>query len=373
MSTDLYRRLQQHLDRMPVPFPTTSSGVEIRILQRLFTEEQAEAALALSMVPEGATTILKRLPSSWSLERLISVLDVMTANGLVERAKIRKQVRYSKAVLAVGIYERQLTRLTPELQRDVEQYFDEGFGRAFHSVTPPQLRVVPVNIDLRTTRAVTTYDDVRGFVTAAEGPFAVMDCICRRGRDLLGQPCRQTSLRTTCMTFGAVARGMVDSGAAHYIDREAVLGILTAADREGLVLEPQNTVEPWFICCCCGCCCGVLRSAKQLPEPAAHLSSNYVAASDAEICSGCAVCETRCQMDAVRMTNGSAAIDTSRCIGCGLCVTTCTTGAMQLSVKQSRSQPSPSTPALYLSMYRDRFGLYETAKALGKALLQRQV
>jgi len=36
-SESLYRRLQQHLDRMPVGFPATQSGVEIRILQRLFT------------------------------------------------------------------------------------------------------------------------------------------------------------------------------------------------------------------------------------------------------------------------------------------------------------------------------------------------
>jgi len=38
-SESLYRRLQQHLDRMPVGFPATRSGVEIRILERLFTPE----------------------------------------------------------------------------------------------------------------------------------------------------------------------------------------------------------------------------------------------------------------------------------------------------------------------------------------------
>ncbi len=49
---DVYRRLQRHLDKMPVAFPATESGVELRILRRLFTPEEAEVALLLSAVPE---------------------------------------------------------------------------------------------------------------------------------------------------------------------------------------------------------------------------------------------------------------------------------------------------------------------------------
>ena len=373
MPSDLYRRLQQHLDRMPVPFPATKSGVEIRILQRLFNAEEAEAALALSMVPELPTIIRKRLARTWTLDTLVAVLESMVEKGLIERVTTRRRKRYAKSILAVGIYERQLTRLTAALQRDVEEYFEEAFGAAFHSVKPHQMRTVPVKIDLTPERTVASYDDIRGFVAETDGPFAVMDCICRHGRDLLGEPCRQTALRSTCLTFGPAARGMVASGAAHFVEREQTLEILTLADREGLVLQPQNTTEPIFVCCCCGCCCGVLRSAKSLPEPARLFATNYSAASDGEICSGCAICESRCQMDAIHVTDGSSAVDVSRCIGCGLCVTTCATGAMRLVANPSSTQPAATTPALYLKMYRERFGTYEMAKALGKAVLGRQV
>jgi Na+-translocating ferredoxin:NAD+ oxidoreductase subunit B len=373
MPSDLYRLLQQHLDRMPVPFPATKSGVEIRILRRLFTEEEAKAALALSMVPERPATIRKRLAGTITLDRLVALLESMVEKGLIERVKIRNRKRYAKSILAVGIYERQLTRLTAELQSDVEEYFEEAFGGAFHSVRPQQMRTVPVKIDLTPERSVASYDDIRGFVTQTDGPFAVMDCICRHGRDLLGEPCRQTAMRNTCLTFGAAARGMVASGAARFVQREETLEILTLADREGLVLQPQNTTSPLFICCCCGCCCGVLRSAKCLPEPASVFTTNYRAASDDEICSGCAECESRCQMDAVSMIEGSSAIDVARCIGCGLCVTTCATGAMRLVANPSSSQPPRTTSALYLKMFRERFGTYEMAKALGKALVGRQV
>ncbi len=38
----VYRKLQQHLDKFPIGFPPTDSGVELRILRYLFTEAEAE-------------------------------------------------------------------------------------------------------------------------------------------------------------------------------------------------------------------------------------------------------------------------------------------------------------------------------------------
>jgi electron transport complex protein RnfB len=370
---DLYRRLQQHLDRMPIPFPATASGVEIRILRTLFTPEEAEVALALSAAPELPATILKRLPATWPMGRLTEMLAAMAGKGLIEKVKIRGARRYAKSVLAVGIYERQLTRLTPDLQRDVEQYFEEAFGEAFHSARPQQMRTVPVDIKIAVAHPVATYDDIRGFVAATNGAVAVMDCICRHGRDLLDEPCRQTRVRTTCLTFGPAAHGMVASGAGRFITSGEALEILTLADREGLILQPQNTADPLFVCCCCGCCCGVLRSAKRHPAPAQLFAANYRAAVHADDCIGCATCEPRCQMEAVHLSDGTAEVDPARCIGCGLCVTTCATGAMRLEAKVPSTQPPRNTPSLYMKMYRERFGAYETAKALGKALVGRRI
>jgi len=37
----VYRELQQSLDKLPISFPATESGVEIRILKRLFSPEKA--------------------------------------------------------------------------------------------------------------------------------------------------------------------------------------------------------------------------------------------------------------------------------------------------------------------------------------------
>ncbi len=54
---DVYERLAKHLDNLPASYPATDSGVELRILKRLFTPEEAEAAMALTMFPEPADAL----------------------------------------------------------------------------------------------------------------------------------------------------------------------------------------------------------------------------------------------------------------------------------------------------------------------------
>jgi electron transport complex protein RnfB len=43
--TDVYKKLAKHLDNLPAGYPSTESGVELRILKRLFTPEEAEIAM----------------------------------------------------------------------------------------------------------------------------------------------------------------------------------------------------------------------------------------------------------------------------------------------------------------------------------------
>lgn len=368
---DLYRRLQQHLDTLPIPYPATESGVEIRILERLFTREQAYLALSLGMVPETAEVIAKRVGPSWTADRLSAALDAMGRRGLINCLPSAQGTKYGLAPWAVGIYEGQLATLTPELQKEFDLYLEEGFSRALHAVKTPQLRSVPVNAAFAPDRHVAPYDDMRAVVAGSPGPFAVMDCICRKGRDLLGEPCPHTNLRQSCLSLGPAARTMIERGVGREITRSQMLRILEVADREALVLEPQNTEDPLFICCCCGCCCAVLRSAKMLPDPASYFGARYRAAADPELCAFCRVCETRCQMEAIRYEDEIASVDPARCIGCGLCVASCATGGMHLVEREDAPRPPADTPRLYLQIFRERFGTVATVKAVGKAILHK--
>src|ERR1035437_8637605 len=160
-SETLYRRLQRHLDRMPVGFPPAPSGVEIRILERLFTPEEAEIALDLSAILEPAAAIHRRFGGRITLEELRRKLERMAAKGVVLSFPVAGEMRFGKLISASGMYERQLKPLPPEFERDPRQYFDEAFGRAFHTGKTPQLRIVPVNKQIAVERGVTTYDRIR--------------------------------------------------------------------------------------------------------------------------------------------------------------------------------------------------------------------
>ena len=58
---DTFQQLARHLDNLPAGFPATESGVELRILKRLFTAEEAEIAVNLTLVPEPASAVAQQL------------------------------------------------------------------------------------------------------------------------------------------------------------------------------------------------------------------------------------------------------------------------------------------------------------------------
>ncbi len=55
-----YEKLANELDRIPNGFPRTRSGVELKLLARLFTPEDAALASTLSMEPKSLNEIADR-------------------------------------------------------------------------------------------------------------------------------------------------------------------------------------------------------------------------------------------------------------------------------------------------------------------------
>lgn len=373
-SLDVYRELRRQLDRLPVPYPETESGVEIRILKHLFTPEEARAALWVSAIPEPLGTICRRAKGEMSKEELGATLERMARKGVILRSDGKRGPVYGKSPLVLGMYEAQVDRLTPEFEKDCRAYFDERFGRELlHKERTPQMRTVPVNESIKLQYPVASHDDIRKYVETAEGPFAAIHCICRQGRDLTGEPCKQTHERRNCLLMGVFARMTMEAGIAQELSREGMLAKLDEADREGLVLQPQNTQAPLFVCCCCGCCCGILTAAKKLERPAESFQTDYVAEVAAEFCEICGTCVTRCQMDAIAASDEVPKVEEERCIGCGLCVTSCPSGAMGLRRLEGKKRVPADMQALYSTMYQERFGRAGAAVALAQHLLGRRV
>ncbi len=357
---------------MPVPYPPTESGVEISILKRLFTPDEARIALLLSAIPEPVETIHRRARREMTLDQLRETLARMAEKSAIQKLPGKKGPRYGKAPLVVGMYEGQVNRLSAEMERDVRAYLTESLGKELLGPRTPQMRTVPVHKSIPVERAAASHDDIRRHVQAIPGPFAVIPCICRQGRALTGEPCKQTSQPRNCLMLGAAAEMMTAKGIAQPVTREEMLGFLEQADREGLVLQPQNTTDPLFVCCCCGCCCGILTTAKRLPNPAEFFQADFVAAVDYDRCQVCGTCETRCQMNAINAAEGPPQVAEGRCIGCGLCVTTCPSEAMRLERKERRPPPPKDTTALYATLFKERYGQLGAAAAVARYWMGRK-
>lgn len=336
MSTDVYEKLAMHLDELPGGFPRTESGVEMRILRRLFSPEDAELALHLTLIPEEPRVIARR--ARITVAQLVPRLEEMEKKGLILVMRQKDEAPlYMAQQFVVGFWEAQVNKLDRELVEDFEEYLPSVFDLRSWRKTP-QLRTIPVNKSINVEREVMPYERVEELVRAHER-FAVSNCICRQEHHILGKGCDKPL--ESCLTFGMAAETVVRNGRGRAISRDETLAILERAEETGLVLQPANAKDPLFICTCCGCCCGVLRSIKRDPRPASLVSSPFCASLNADTCTGCATCVERCQMEAIRLDDSKAVLNLDRCIGCGLCVSRCPTDSLSL-VRKSEQRYVPA-------------------------------
>ena len=353
----VYRDLQKHLDSLPIGYPATESGVEIRILKRLFTPEEARMATKLSIIAEPLSEIYQRVKNTRvSIEKLEQVLDRMVHKGTIMVNTRDGEKYYRNAMLAVGMFELQVNRLTKGFVEDLLQYLDEAFAEELYRTKIPQLRTIPVEKSIPYERHVSTYDDVRQIVESLDGPIVVANCVCRQAKDVIGESCTCTNLRETCLVFRGAAKHHLDLGLARPITKKEAFDILDKAEEAGLVLQPENTQRPSFICCCCGDCCAVLTTVKKFPRPADLYATNYYAQVDPESCMRCGTCVDRCQLEAVAQVNGVSIVTRDRCIGCGICVANCPPNAIQLKKKGEESLPPENTKALYMNIMLRKAG-----------------
>ena len=360
MLTDnqIYRQLQIQLDKYPIGYPATKSGVEIDILKYFFTQIQAKIALCLTLrsipVEKTRKRLKEKLNIELSFDDLRAMLDEMFMKGVIRRSGSTDNPRYSIAMLAIGMFEYHVDDLTYELVEMIQKYFDEAFDAEFFRSSLPQLRTSPHMKAIVPEYIVDTYDNMRHFIAKTKETIHVANCVCKQAEAIMGKPCRQTDNIEVCLLFGST--GYAERGRARQISKEECLRILEQAEEKGMVLQPGNSRKPSCICICCGCCCGVITTAKKQSRPARFFASNYYASIDADLCKGCGVCVERCQMDAIIQEGKNFRVDLDRCIGCGLCVTKCNPDAVKLIKKAKVTVPPMNTEILYLSILRERAG-----------------
>jgi len=353
LKIDVYRELQKTLDKLPISYPETKSGVEIRILKQLFTPEQAFIASKLSFKLKTLKEIHDSLDKDLAtIEEVEENLDKMYKVGLILRL-VRDNIKfYAASSFIPGFYEFQMNRMTEEYIHDVDQYFEEAYMDELNKIHIPTLRTIPIEQEIGIERNIATYDDFRYFLDNCGEPIVLNECICRKKNDLTDRSCKKTDLRESCFSFRKTGEAYLARGLGKIISKEEALSIIEQAESEGLVIQTGNSQRPLSLCLCCGCCCNLLVNQKKFDSPAQYFASNYFAQVDEDLCSGCGVCETRCQMDAIEIIDEISNIDLDRCIGCGACVPTCPEEAIRLGEKQEKDRtiPEKNTMETYLKM-----------------------
>ena len=228
---DVYERLRERLDMFPQRFAKTESGVELEILKRLFTPEEAGLMLELRPIPEKLSDIAQRTGKDET--ELGKKLYDMSKRGLLMRWQAPdKEMYYFLIPWAIGIFEYQLNNLTRENVELFERYYEEGMVPSWKNRKAGMVRVIPVQKEIEGKTEIQPYEKVSQIIEK-HTRFAVADCICRKISKMQGHGCGK--LLEACMSFGPAADFYIENGLGREITKEEAKRILEKAEEEGLI------------------------------------------------------------------------------------------------------------------------------------------
>lgn len=337
MDDAVYRRLAKVLDTLPNGFAETKSGVEIQILKKIFSPEQADMFCDLRMSFETARQIAERTgrPPAGLEDFLVEMSNAGQIMMLDFGEKYFKMMPY-----VFGIYEFQLDRMDAEFARLNETFYADH-ARHFFSHTPQLMQVLPVEEEIAVQQEALPYERVSALIEYNQS-FKISECICKKEKGLLNEPCQKPI--HVCLAMAPIPGVFQDSAFGRVVSREEAYEVLKKSEEAGLVHLTSNIQNGnIYICNCCGCCCGVLSAINKTGIPASQVvNSHYFALIDAEKCSACGICaDERCQVGAIEQIGDEYRIAKEKCIGCGLCISTCPTEAISLIHKEEAHRSTP--------------------------------
>lgn len=331
---EVYEQLRAKLATHPMGAPERDSI--LKILQLLFTAEEATLALHLPFKPARDTDIAQR--AGLPVEEVVTLCEGMADKGLVYAFEARGRHFYMLFPTAPGLFEfpfmkhGRLDLPFEQLSELWESYYHDGWGTEMTGDVTHMARVIPIEETVNAQQTVLAFEEVVGYVERARY-ISVQDCACRVSKGSCEAPL------DVCLAFDYGAKFLAERGMGRLIGRDEALAVLERAREAGLVHITSNTLDRVeFVCNCCPCCCGLLGTVTRLGGAAANIASNFQAAVDADTCLACGLCEDPCPVGAIAMAQ-VAVVDAVQCIGCGVCVTHCPEGAVALVRRTTTKQP----------------------------------
>jgi ferredoxin len=344
MSEEPFRLLADRLDSLPNGFPPTADGTELKLLAHLFSPGEAALAARLRLTKETPNQIANRIGAA--PEQLRHQLKAMARRGLIAAGRTEHGLGYGLMPFVVGIYEMQAATMDTEMAALFESYYQGHFGQALE-IEPAIHRVIPVEESIRMDLEIQPFESAAGIVAQANA-WGVLDCICRKQKKLLGDPCQHPL--DVCMALSQQPAAFDNNDHIRDLTRNEALATLDRAAKAGLVHSVSNNQEGlWYICNCCTCSCAILRGIAELGIANAVARSHFVNQVDESLCQLCGDCVEYCQFDAITV-NEFCLVDQIKCVGCGVCVAFCPEEALGLEQRPvEETSPIPVTMTDWLS------------------------
>lgn len=336
MNNDSYEALAANLKTLPLGFPSSPSGVEMRILRKLYSPKEARVAAAMRLGHESPAQIAEKLGEQ--SEDMTGFLEMMLSKGLIDGRGSREHREY-RIVPYLNIHgDLPVSQLDSEYVEFFEQYLAEVFAQEMGKASPPNIRVFPAEQTLPEGQSVLSFEQVSEMVSRAKY-HVTSDCPCCKKMKLLGRDCGRRAHRCISL-FYADESGpdiRVEYRDGRRSSKQEVLSLLKILEDEGFIHTGSNIQDGHsHICNCCPDCCPFLRMVRLKKAPYIVAPSNYVAAIDDEKCIACGLCaEERCPVNAIELTGDHYQVNSADCIGCGACAITCPSGAMALQKKEA--------------------------------------
>lgn len=342
----LLHRLDAGLAGMPEPTEEAAKLGWQRILEILFTPEEAALAAQMPIRPATLETVSGRvgLPAADLEEKLGPLCDKGLVMDLVNPKT--GETRYMLAPPVIGFFEFSFMRAHEDFPReelaqamDAYMHGDDTFAREVFSgetvmgrtlVNEDELAGDPLPEVLDWERATAVIEDAK--------EIAVSFCYCRHKAEHLGKDC--DAPKEVCLSLNGGAAFVIRRGFGRPIERDQALEILAEARDRGLVQIADNVRHrPTYVCNCCSCCCGQLSAINEFDLPAV-LPSGFAPQLDEDLCKGCSRCARECPVGAISMVPARVTtqrkrdmlptVDEDRCIGCGVCAHCCRVDALEM-------------------------------------------
>jgi Pyruvate/2-oxoacid:ferredoxin oxidoreductase delta subunit len=330
--------------RLPLPVNNTV----IEILKTLLTEEQANFVL-LFKDPSYSFEEIKKVTDldEGSLNKMLN--DLMRV-GMISGIPSRRTgiMVYRLLPLLPGLVETTFMKgKTTEKEKKLAQLYENFFNdlvlgtqKNYDNMIsefkkgPAMTRIIPVEQELEVKKEVILpFERISKLIESSES-IGLSTCYCRHRKDLLEIPCKVTSERKNCFSFGRTAEFFISQGFAEPISKPEAIKIFKKAEDEGLVhkafhanLDLEKEIDG--ICNCCKCCCGTFDAHYKGALPIMDYAS-YLPQINKDICVGCETCVRSCSAEAMELVDTIATVNEERCIGCGVCAHLCPENAIRM-------------------------------------------